>query len=316
MGLWKLFRKIFSIVNKQEMAFGRNEKMFSNKNYANALITQCIDKGAPCLITRFGANELNTIVNYVEIENGAKQKWSYIKGKAPYWKWEKNRMQLMYQNAGVFPMTTKSMERFSKLHLSILSEIDILGSWLKEEQFLQHYMSQAKRIVLEDMEPFFTDRPWTWALKNKKVLVIHPFEHSIRQQYPQKDKIFSNQLLPDFYLITIKAPLSIKGQEDIAYKDWFEALEDIKAKMDHIDYDICIIGCGAYGMPLAAHAKKTGHIAIHLGGVTQLLFGIIGKRWENFYYWPYANLFNPYWIRPSGEEVPKNAQKVEGKCYW
>lgn len=47
--------------------------------------------------------------------------------------------------------------------------------------------------------------------------------------------------------------------------------------MDKVEYDVCLIGCGAYGFPLAAHAKRTGHKAIHLGGSLQLLFGIAGK---------------------------------------
>lgn len=47
--------------------------------------------------------------------------------------------------------------------------------------------------------------------------------------------------------------------------------------MDKIDYDICLIGCGAYGFPLAAHAKRKGKKAVHLGGALQLLFGIKGK---------------------------------------
>lgn len=34
--------------------------------------------------------------------------------------------------------------------------------------------------------------------------------------------------------------------------------------MDAYDYDVAIIGCGAYGMHLAAHAKRKGKIAIHL----------------------------------------------------
>ena len=45
-------------------------------------------------------------------------------------------------------------------------------------------------------------------------------------------------------------------------------------------FDVAIIGCGAYGMPLAAMLKQAGKQAIHLGGATQLLFGIKGKRWE------------------------------------
>ena len=49
-----------------------------------------------------------------------------------------------------------------------------------------------------------------------------------------------------------------------------------------IDFDVAIIGCGAYGFPLAAKLKQAGKQAIHLAGATQLLFGIKGKRWEEY----------------------------------
>jgi glycerol-3-phosphate dehydrogenase len=47
------------------------------------------------------------------------------------------------------------------------------------------------------------------------------------------------------------------------------------------DYDVALIGCGAYGLPLASHVKRKGKQSIHLGGGLQLLFGIKGKRWDD-----------------------------------
>lgn len=48
----------------------------------------------------------------------------------------------------------------------------------------------------------------------------------------------------------------------------------MKDEIDKRDYDIALIGCGAYGFPLAAHIKRSGKKAVHLGGALQLLFGI------------------------------------------
>ena len=88
---------------------------------------------------------------------------------------------------------------------------------------------------------------------------------------------------------------------------------------------MCLIGCGAYGFPLAAHVKRTGRQAIHLGGALQLLFGIRGKRWENptygvkewgLAYGCYRELMNDYWVRPGENFKPANAEHVEGACYW
>lgn len=96
-------------------------------------------------------------------------------------------------------------------------------------------------------------------------------------------------------------------------------------EIDKEDYDICLLGCGAYGFPLAAHVKRQGKQAVHLGGALQLLFGIKGKRWEdpnygvkewNIPYGSYTALMNKYWIRPDNITSPPNIQQVEGGCYW
>ena len=73
------------------------------------------------------------------------------------------------------------------------------------------------------------------------------------------------------------------------------------------------------------HVKKKGKKAVHLGGALQLLFGIRGKRWENpnygvkewgIPYGSYSTLINPYWASPGELGKPKNANQVEGACYW
>ena len=40
------------------------------------------------------------------------------------------------------------------------------------------------------------------------------------------------------------------------------------------NFDIALIGCGAYGFPLAAFVKGIGKKAVHIGGPLQLFFGI------------------------------------------
>jgi hypothetical protein len=196
-----------------------------------------------------------------------------------------------------------------------MKEIDLLGSWLNQENLFSDRLIKAKRVPLEDLEPFFTENPWTKSLENKKVLVVHPFAETIRQQYLKRNKLFDNDLLPDFALNTIKA-VQTAAHEKSKFADWFEAFEYMKMEMNSIDYEVAIIGCGAYGLHLAAHAKRMGKKAIHLAGVTQLLFGIKGKRWEEYIVWPYINLFNEYWVRPGENEKPKSVNLVENACYW
>lgn len=64
-------------------------------------------------------------------------------------------------------------------------QVDILGSWRLEERRLVD-ANTVKAVQLLLLEPFHTKTPWTRALKEKKVLVVHPFAKTIQQQYKQR----------------------------------------------------------------------------------------------------------------------------------
>lgn len=88
----------------------------------------------------------------------------------------------------------------------------------------------------------------------------------------------------------------------------------MKEEIDKQDYEIALLGCGAYGLPLAAHVKRTGKKAVHMGGVLQFLFRIKGKRYiENP---KTAQYINEYFVSPSDSDKPQMANVVEGGCYW
>lgn len=158
-------------------------------------------------------------------------------------------------------------------------------------------------------------RFYTRYLENKKVLVISPFTDTIKKQYEKRMLLFDDvTILPQFSeLITLKAVQSIHDAvDDLPFATWFEALNYMKDEIKKVDFDVAIIGCGAYGIFLADFCKSLGKKAIHLGGATQLLFGIIGRRWET----EYNITINEHWTRPDKNEKPKGYEKVEGGCYW
>lgn len=313
----KIARRLQSVVDRDSSAFGRNWKMFPNKEYASTLIHQALTSDKPLMIARLGSTELTCLVNYLGVKHPEKYKnfKGFIKSQTPPWWWEDSIINQMQKWSGFFPARIDKIEEFCELMLRDMPQVDILGSWLKEESFLKEEMGNVKKVMLEDLEPFFTSKPWTAALEYKKVLVVHPFAETIEMQFQVREKLFENNLLPDFELTTIKAVQSI-ANEQTQFADWFEALDSMKQQISAKDFDICLLGCGAYGFPLAAFVKSLGKKAIHLGGVTQLLFGIKGKRWEDFVVYPYTNLYNENWVRPGAKERPKNANVVEGACYW
>jgi hypothetical protein len=278
----------------------------------------------PCMIARFGAFELATLVNYMGVKGGRKNIINYIKGKELDWWWNESLINAMHTNAGFFQPTTTKIEQFCELMLADIPQIDILGSWLPTENLFEKELGEHQKVHLRLLEPFWSNKPWTKALEGKKVLVVHPFAETIEHQYQQRENLFENKLLPEFELKTIKAIQSIAG-EKTDFADWFEALDFMKSEIDKVEYDICLIGAGAYGLALAAHVKRQGKKGFHIGGALQLLFGIKGKRWEDPNYgvkvWgiPYASyssLINEYWVRPNENARPKGASNVEGACYW
>lgn len=81
-----------------------------------------------------------------------------------------------------------------------------------------------------------------------------------------------------------------------------------------LSFEVALLGCGAYGLPLAAAIRRHGRQAIHLGGALQLLFGIQGRRWDRDA--QMQQLSNDRWIRPGARETPATADQIEGGCYW
>jgi len=289
-----------------------------NADKVSCMIYSLLVSDNSCMIARFGSTELNCLVNYVGVKNGCQSWIKYIQGNVNQWWWNEAGINQMQTWSGFFPANAQAVTRFSELMLKDIPLVNLLGSWLPDEVLFDSELKDAAKVNLELLNPYFSGTPWTQALEGKKVLVIHPFACTIEAQYKKRNLLFKNNLLPEFELKTIKAVQSIAG-EKTEFVTWFDALEHMKAQMDRIDYDICLIGCGAYGFSLAAHAKRMGKKGFHLGGSLQLLFGIRGKRWEDPNYNPnynYAALMNEHWVKPSEEERPVAAKKVEDACYW
>jgi hypothetical protein len=208
------------------------------------------------------------------------------------------------------------VERYCELTWAEIGEIDVIGSWLGGEAQVKLQMPNAKFIRFLDFYHFLHAHPWTEGLRGRKVLVVHPFASSIKRQYKIKDLLFpAEHVLPDFELLTYPAIQSIAGNTPAGFENWFEAFDYMKSDISRINFDIAIIGCGAYGMPLSVFVKRDlGKKAVHLGGNTQILFGIKGSRWENDP--KFSHIINSHWIKPDTTETPPGHESIDQNCYW
>jgi hypothetical protein len=316
----KKARRTYQRVSKKrgKYTFGMTNVLAEVKGQeASDRIAQGIEIADPLLVARIGDVELFAVLTYIasEYPGGAIRKAiRYILGESYMYWWDEFTLHRLLNDAGFFPLDEKYLVDFCNLYLRDLKEIDILGSYLSGEVDLLPYFGKVTFTTLQDLEPFSHVNPWTAALEGKRVLVVHPFADSIQKQYQsRRDKLFLNKdMLPEFRLETVEAVQSIGGCKPEEHGTWFEALEYLKERVDVVDFDVAIIGCGAYGLPLGAHITRKKKIAIHLGGATQLLFGIKGKRWDQREF--YRNLYNEYWVRPSKEEIPLKMN--DSAPYW
>jgi len=281
-------------------------------------IHRCIEDENSLMISRFSTCEINVLNAYRQRNHsGVSRKLNHLLTGEPPDYTEKIRFQAR-NNAGIFPETDEGLNRFARITLEACEQIDLLGIWsspLKlEEKLYRERCPSATLIPLHTIDAYDQPEPWSAALAGKTVLVIHPFVKSIQQQYLKRELLFpSTRVLPEFDLNVIKAVQSAAGSS-VGFSDWAEALASMKTKIDSIDFDVALVGAGAYGLPLAAYVKGLGKKAVHMGGALQLLFGIKGSRWDER---PEVNRFyNEHWTRPLPEETPAKSGDVEEGCYW
>ena len=279
-----------------------------------------IEGNEPFMVARYGSIELSAALYPYLLSLPLLERYRlYIRGRIDYLhadiEREKALIRPLCNNAGFFPENSALLPRFSQQLCEDTRQLNCCCcSWNTEDLMFPFYDKGILFANLNDMEPYDYAKPWSKVLEGKKVLVVHPFAKSIESQYARRELLWENSdVLPGFELKIIKAVQSIAG-EPTSFNDWFEALDSMKSRMDATEYDVAIIGCGAYGFHLAAHAKRTGHKAIHLGGATQILFGIKGKRWEELP--AVSKFFNEFWVSPLPEETPTRNMNVEGGCYW
>lgn len=267
-------------------------------------IREFLESDKPVMIGRIGSVEIQAINAVLNKENGLIRKIPKI------------YCDTLCNNAGFFPNDINLMNKFAQVYqeaAKVLNVAAVFGSH-DEDYFYYAFSPNPKYIVLRSLEAYYLKDPWTKCLEGKKVLIVSPFAKTIEKQYKKRELLFKNpDILPAFDLKTLKAIQTI-GSNTAGYATWFDALNHMKTEISKIDFDIVLLGCGAYAFPLAAYAKSLGKKAVIIGGATQILFGIKGKRWDNH---PIiSKLYNEFWTRPDVDEIPKDSEKVENGCYW
>jgi len=220
-------------------------------------------------------------------------------------------------NGGLYPLNKTVIEYYSKTIKEGIELCDYSAYWPMHSSQYDNYDKKVKKMSLmnnRSLEPFYFEEPWSQFLKNKKVLVIHPFTDTIKRQYLKKDLLWENKkILPEFTLEVLKSEQSSAGGEK-KFTSWIDSLNFMVRKIKAIDFDVALLGCGCYDIPLSNEIKKMGRQSVIIGGGLQVLFGVKGNRWDR--HPTISKFYNKDWVRPSEEEKPNNFKSVEGGCYW
>lgn len=242
--------------------------------------------------------------------------------------WDQRAVQL---NAGVYVRSPTDIETFARMYASAFRSADLVayvhGRSFADLMSIQDAVLRRYRIPFRSWgclngitsnpcDACGAERTWVRALEGKTVLVIFPFVDSAMAQLARGD-----EFLERLHGCRIFAPGQkfkfVGSFQTIANNRphaWYgETLEAMKARVREAgEFDVALLACGAYGLPLGAFIKRElGRSAIYVGASLQLAFGIMGARWASE---PIAA--REGWVRPASHERPRGACMVERGCYW
>jgi hypothetical protein len=219
-------------------------------------------------------------------------------------------------NGGLFPLTDRTLETYARHVEEGLRVCDavLYFKHLERQHEVFKVFSDAPLLPTSANKPYVSKNPWSSQLRGKSVLVIHPFADTMASQFEKRELLFENRdTLPPFNLETYKT-IQTSGGGSCEHETWEDALNSMLGDVSKINFDVALIGCGCYDIPIATHIKGMGRQAFIMGGLLQCMFGIKGKRWDRRHVG--KTFYNEHWVRPPGTDRPTNYRKIEKGCYW
>ena len=234
------------------------------------------------------------------------------------WKRQADRLLL---DSGVFPATRGQFDRFLRTYAEGVAALDGICLW-QDSAFLRQYelrlasflCPNASHLSGQVLSPFSV----LPEIANLRWLVVSPFVKTMKSQerhlarvhsfYPWHGCLEGIEGRP----VYLRCPF-FSYMEKSPYRDWSEGVDRLTEEALKHEFDLALVGAGAWSLPLLANLKRAGKKGLHLGGATQLVFGIKGRRWDQEgWYMPY----NEAWVRPLPEETPAGCMQKEKGCYW
>lgn len=244
-----------------------------------------------------------------------------------------NYRSIIKNNAGIFLPDGKSIVEYAVSFINTFNKCDAYFDWQPQEAMTMSFNG----LIGECYEYIYTifvktriwghilnmsniarlDTPWTHTLAGQRLLIISPFEETIKHQIPNLDKIYGRDMFPNCTFTYLKPPIT---NGDNPSRPFIEEFNDFAKRIEELasadTFDIALVACGGYGTPILSKIYDMGKSGIYLGGDLQLMFGVYGGRWADDNSAMMRLYKNEYWVRPSVEERPEGFNKIEDGCYW
>ena len=246
---------------------------------------------------------------------------------------------ILEYNAGIYKQNPENLSKWAYLYYNAIKNSTCCFVWKNEN--VSSFIKKAQIMLtlgVNNMSAEYLDplvavesgkKPWTQSLCGKKLLIISPFTDSIKYQNDKGYNLISgdNRLFhPDQKYIYYKTFNTLGG--NFVHSNWSETFMKMIQDISILDFDIALVSCGGYGLPICDFIySKMKKSSIYVGGVLPLLFGVTCERYKEPKFLWRARKYNPGMIKPNADEqvemksfrelysYGKN-NEVENKCYW
>ena len=145
--------------------------------------------------------------------------------------------------------------------------------------------------------------------KNLKILVISPFKQSVEFQKDKLSILHSNKKLDNLKILTLNTKITynsnIEDLHNVKTENFLDECIAIEKELQGLDFDVALLSCGSYAMPLGSFIKnKLNKKSIYIGGILNVIFGIYGERFDTPFYRKKVN--QDYVINPIENGFLKN----------
>jgi len=262
------------------------------------VFTSIMVKSEPCFVGRIGGSDFEVVNNYFNDKN------SFIPENTAYESLRVRTLNGYFDFDNRHDVFIKYLERMGQcyremeycfyagaFHIGSFSNL-VKFNKTPADPFLYEILDGKIAMNYTFVEGLtgFLNSFKTWG-EGKRILIVSPFSESLQYQYTRLPNILINYTFPNFDLVTYNTNITYNFFKDtkeflgVNTNNWHEECDAISAGISKLDFDIALLSCGGYSMPVGNYIDKVmKRKAVYLGGILNVMFNIYGKRYDTTFF--------------------------------